>query len=594
MEVAVVASLNTIRDMDVNSGQERLLYMAKLHKTLGRIVRFSFCCCILAALACTSSLRAQGYKIAVSGLDAPSLQALGFLSQNAFQDSTQAAAALGQTIGKLHLQGYFLAAFTRLAWNDTLVSGELSSGNKMSWLIKDRRQKADFGPSTEHLQKELQQYVNQGYPFASVSFDSASLVDNTLQVSIVSEKGPYILFDSLMVKGAVKTRNTFLQNYLFVRKSTPYSERQVRGIPFRVNNSGFMSLTSNPTVSFYSGRSLVFLEIEELQVNKIDGVLGFLPQQNVNSGKLLLTGQLEAELYNLFGTGKHLAVNWQNYNSASQVLQATYDHPVILGSPIDFDGAFAQLKQDSAFVTRTTQAGFSIPIQHSWEFGVGVSFLRNNLLDISGITSAEQLTNADSRSNQYSLRASFSSLDQAVFPTRGVRASLAVSTGQKEIIKNNSLGEELYVDLILNTNQSSANFSFENYAKPTGRSVLFQHLRSYALFNPQLFQNDLFRIGGLRHLRGFNENEFYAQYYTSLAAEWRLVLEKESYLVSFVDQAVISSQNNQWLYALGFGGGMALKVNNGVFRLMIALGAAEGQRLDPTQPKIHFGFESRF
>lgn len=545
-------------------------------------------------LGCPSPLRAQGYRIAVSGLDSPSLQALGLINQNTFQDSTQAAAALGQTIGKLHLQGYFLAAFSHLAWTDTLVSGELSAGSKMSWVVNGRIKKADLGPSPEDLKKELLQYVNQGYPFASVSFDSASLLGNTLEVSIVTEKGPLILFDSLMVKGAVKTKNAFLQNYLFVRKGAFYSERQVRGISYRVNNSGFLTLRANPTVGFYSGRSLVSLEIEELQVNRIDGVLGFLPQQNVNSGKLLLTGQLEAELYNLFGTGKHLAVNWQNYNTASQVLQASYDHPVFLGSPIDLHGAFAQLKQDSAFVTRTTQAGFSIPIRHSWELGFGLSVLRNNLLDISGITSAEQLTSADSRSNQYQIKATFSSLDQAVFPTRGVKTSLVVSAGQKEIIKNSSLGEELYDGLMLTTIQSSANLSIENYSKIKGRSVFFQHLRSSALFNQQLFQNDLVRMGGLRHLRGFNENEFYSQHYTSLATEWRFLLEKESYLVSFVDQAVIYSQSNQWIYALGFGGGMALKVNNGVFRLMIALGAAEGQPLDATQPKIHFGFESRF
>ncbi|MEQ8811079.1 MAG: hypothetical protein RIE59_18560, partial [Imperialibacter sp.] len=153
---------------------------------------------------------------------------------------------------------------------------------------------------------------------------------------------------------------------------------------------------------------------------------------------------------------------------------------------------------------------------------------------------------------------------------------------------------ELYNDIKLKSIQTTMEGYFENYLKPTKAIVFAQQVYVGVILNDQVFRNDLFRFGGLRRLRGFNENQFYSQHYGVGVAELRFLFQEESYFVTFADQGIVDGGAGNWVYAAGVGGGMALKVNNGIFRLMLAVGGTKGQPMDITQPKVHFGFVNRF
>ena len=44
-----------------------------------------------------------------------------------------------------------------------------------------------------------------------------------------------------------------------------------------------------------------------------------------------------------------------------------------------------------------------------------------------------------------------------------------------------------------------------------------------------MFQNELFRIGGLKTLRGFDEESIFASVYSIFTLEYRFILEQNSY-----------------------------------------------------------------
>jgi outer membrane protein assembly factor BamA len=584
--------------MNVNSGQERLLYPAKLNKTLGRLAS-----CLLAwgalTLFGTTEAMSQAYTINIQPVDTLASYALKTLDNRKFTDSVQVVSTLSQITSKLRLDGNIFADFHDLRWKGDTVNGFLSAGKKQYLSLRNAGSGKQYS-SWRSLQnkaaftRDLELYLNNGYPFARLYFTEAVFSHDTLRATLEVEKGPQIVFDSLVIREKGKTKASFLQKYLFIATGTPYSEKAFQGIASRMNNSGYLRTSSSPQVEFYADKARVSLAVDELKVNQIDGVIGFLPDQNSETGKLLLTGQVETDLHNLFGTGKHVYLNWQNFNVASQKLDVAYDHPVLLGSPLDFHGAFQQLKQDSSFVTRSAQAGFKLPIGYFLKFGFGVDFRQNSLLAANRISTAEKLVNADSRLNQYQVAITYTQLDDMLLPSKGISSGLTIGVGQKEIVRNSIVDPELYNDVELKSIQTTIEGYLENYLKPAKAVVFAQQVYVGSILNDQVFRNDLFRFGGLRRLRGFNENQFYSQHYGVGVAELRFLFQEESYFVTFADQGIISSEAASWVYAAGVGGGMVLKVNNGIFRLMLAVGGTKGQPMDITQPKVHFGFVNRF
>src|SRR5690606_1842929 len=112
-----------------------------------------------------------------------------------------------------------------------------------------------------------------------------------------------------------------------------------------------------------------------------------------------------------------------------------------------------------------------------------------------------------------------------------------------------------------------------------------------------LFYNDLWRIGGLHSLRGFNEKFFFAASYALSNLELRLLFDRQqeehSYLFIFYDQAYMVRESYSD-YPLGIGAGISLVTNSGIFNLAYALRNAKGQPMDLSVSKIHFGYIGRF
>lgn len=547
-----------------------------------------------------TAARGQRYVVDILAEDKAAEQAISRLAGRSYPDSVTAVAAMQQVLSRLVSEGHLLASYGRVTWSTDSVAATLAAGPKqLVYLVEEgQRGRRPISPaqllSQSALDVKLNGYLNNGYPFARLAYGEAATGTDTLLLSVSVTPGPAIRFDTLRLSGQSKTRTKFLQKYLFISTGTPYSERAVQGIVSRVNGSGYLEAASVPAVDFFKEKAAVTLAIRELEVNQIDGVLGFLPAQNTETGKLLITGQVETDLYNLFGTGQHFSFNWQNFNVASQRLRLVYDHPVVLGSPIDFHGSFQQLKQDSTFVTRAFYTGFSVPLAYRWELRFGVDFLRNSLLSTTAITPGERLIQADSRLNQYKAGLAYNGVNDIVLPTKGLRVGVDIGYGQKEINRNRAIDDIAYEGIMLSTPQTTLQASLENYTEVFRSSVFVQQFNAGAIINDELFRNDLFRLGGFTRLRGFNENQFFARRFAVGVLEWRLRFDEGSYLLSFVDQSVQSPITGSWLYAAGFGSGLVLKVRSGLFRLMAGWGWASDGSAQLAQPKIHFGFVNRF
>ena len=112
-----------------------------------------------------------------------------------------------------------------------------------------------------------------------------------------------------------------------------------------------------------------------------------------------------------------------------------------------------------------------------------------------------------------------------------------------------------------------------------------------------LYDNELFRIGGIKLLRGFNEETIFASFYSVFTFEYRLLFNQNSNLFVFSDLAYteqITDIIRKFDLPIGFGTGLNLQTKVGIFSISYAIGGQRQNRLNFGSGKIHFGMVTSF
>jgi hemolysin activation/secretion protein len=109
----------------------------------------------------------------------------------------------------------------------------------------------------------------------------------------------------------------------------------------------------------------------------------------------------------------------------------------------------------------------------------------------------------------------------------------------------------------------------------------------------------LYRVGGLKTLRGFDEESILASSYYIFTLEYRYLLEENSYLYFFGDGAYtenlsISYTGDRYDTPYGFGAGISFETKAGIFSINYALGSQYGNPIDVRAGKVHFGIVNYF
>ncbi len=439
---------------------------------------------------------------------------------------------------------------------------------------------------------------NSGYPFASVKLDSVKMTGNQVRARLNFDAGPLITFDSLKLSTTARVKTRFLQAYLRMPVGSPYSESLVEDIPGKISGLPYLELEQLPGVSFQNDQATTHLQLSAVRVNEVEGVIGFLPNAATDGG-LILTGQFNLLLHNMFGSGRRLGFQWESFKPESQQLNIGIYQPMLLRSPIDLDLEFSLFKEDSTFLNRHFNLNMEYSYQKRHRIGLTTQLKASRLPSsqyLEGATTFPDL--ADFNLNQFGGTYRYENLDHIIQPRRGFRMALSAATGMKKIRKNTSISDSLYTDLDLQSTQFTWEAALEGYIPVARRWVVAASWHGAGVYNDRLFFNDLFRLGGLNSIRGFSENTFFADNYAYTRLEPRFFFETNSYLFAFYDQAWWLSydlENNQFNDTpSGLGAGISLTTKAGIFSFVWAVGKSKVQEIGVGQSKIHFGYISRF
>ncbi|EAZ81473.1 BamA/TamA family outer membrane protein [Algoriphagus machipongonensis] len=456
--------------------------------------------------------------------------------------------------------------------------------------------KASFAEWNHWSSQVLNFFENSGYPFVQLRLDSLQREGKEVLASINLETGPLITWDSVEVSGNTNTKAIFIQNLTGIKPGTPFSQKEFIESSKTLQNTPYFELSNAPGLSFQNKSAKPTFYLRDRNVNVIDGVIGLLPNEN-EPGKVLITGQLDLELYHLGGKGRDIAVHWLRMNPQSQSLGIQAKESFIFRSPLSVQLGFNLLKQDSTFIKRA----FSLDFDYRFSGTGNIRFFTNreasDLISTSGYQDLKELPEvADYRWNQYGIGLNFNWLDSQFFPRRGMKVQIEMATGNKKILQNTGIPSEVYQGLDLNSPQVTGNFQVEQhvYVRPLW-GMWFRGSGGFTR-NKNLFLNDLFRIGGLKSIRGFNENFFFAKTYGYLNMEQRLIFGENSYLMLFSDIGLLTNPYEELTrdIPISFGAGINLETGNGVFRFIYGLGKSNLQPLSFSYSKIHFGYLARF
>ena len=362
----------------------------------------------------------------------------------------------------------------------------------------------------------MRESERNGYPLASIRLDSVQLEGSSVSAVLSYDPGAEITYGKLSLTDSTLVKTEWLQAYLDIREGGIYYQRTLNSLAVRMDALEFIGLDGAPTLNFRGTHADISLPVKRQRSNRIDAVIGFLPNEE-NDGGLRVTGEAELHLDNLFSSGKMFDLHWQRMRPETQYLMIAYHHPNLFRSNIDASGSFQLLKEDTTFVSR--DAGLRFAYRNGRHVISFLSRFRASRLLETESDLAELPEIADFNLNDYGLAYSYHDRRPGWQGYRGVSLSSDFRIGNKKIRQNTAFPPEFYEGLDTDLLQLSAEADVK-WGFLTGKqTLLYQHLQAGWMDADVLFFNDLYRLGGFRSIRGFNENQFFAQRYALYTLE---------------------------------------------------------------------------
>ncbi len=454
-----------------------------------------------------------------------------------------------------------------------------------------------FKTAAKLMARILNYYEDHGYPFTKVNLDSISINDNIISASLKVDKNKPETIDSIVVVGTLKISPNYLYGYLGIKPGDLYDEAKVEAISTRIKALPFLAELKPLQVVFIQDKAKIVLYLAKKNANQFNGILGILPNSN---GKVTITGDVNLQLRNAFRHGDELGFHWQHVQPLTEKLLINFSYPYLFHTPIGVDENFNLFKQDTTYIQLDNKLGLKYLFIGGDYLEVYYESIVTSLLSTSELQNITVLPPyTDATTDLYGIEYKVRHLDYIYNPRRGYEFLGSAAVGNKTIRENSAINPDAYEGLQLNSIEYRANILADCYVPVATRAAIKFGVNGGYIQDPSLLLNDLYRIGGLEILRGFNEQSVYVSQYAVGTIEFHYLLEQNSFFFLFYDQGYVRQtlpSAIQYYYDTpsGFGAGMDFQTKAGIFSLSYALGNAKGNPLNFSTGKINFGIVNYF
>lgn len=572
------------------------------------------------ACLCTLQINAQWRYEINAHSTLPELSTSGIL-----EDSISCYIYSDELINNLRAQQFYEANVDSISYQDSLCNihlhagpkytSEISIGNLPITLLKELKIRPkdlmqDYDPiqSADDTEKIIDFYNNTGYPYAVLELDSLDLDEGLIKAAWKIIPGTKMYFDTIETTGNARMASYFLHQYLDIEPLSPFDLSKFNDIPRKLKSLDYVTLKEDPEISVFDQWARIELLVEPRNTNRFDLIFGIIPSEDSEERNFYFSWDIKAKLENQLGLGERLLFSYEKLRPEHQQLNLSYDmlYPFSLPLGLDFDFSF--FRRSLEYNEVIGSAGIVFPFSHNDRFVLSGVFKRNRLIEIdtlSILNSAKLPENLDVRSDGIALSAEFSTLDYLFNPYRGWQFIGSVNANVRSIIPNNQIlaieSQEIdfssSYDSIAEPALSLDLISHLNYFLPLGkRSTWMQGVQAkYKYIKGPASVNELYRIGGNKTLRGFDEQTFFVRSFIRYVTEYRLILAEKTYFsLPFVELALFQNLDLEWNQTLGIGAGLVFETRAGMLNLSFAVGKLNDNPIDLARPKVHVGFNSLF
>ncbi len=525
-------------------------------------------------------------------------------------------------VSSFRSSGYLLADIDSLVFDSISCKATMHSGTKYKWahlykgnLDDDALASTGFNERmyaglvfTPHevgklMNRILVYYEDNGYPFARVKLDSVLIQDNAISAKIHVTKHRSVTIDSVVIIGTANIHKKYLYRYLHIKQGSLYNEAQIKQIEKRIRQLPFLSQKQTQNVRITDKTTKLILFLDKKNANQTDGIIGLQPQP---TGKTVLTGNVNLKLYNsIFRNGELFNLSWQRLQYQTQNFSTNIVYPYLFNTPLGVDYSLTIYKRDTTYLNVQNNFGIQYLFNGLNYFKVFFKQNTSSLLSTSGLSSLTSLPDyANVSVNSYGVSFFFEKLNYKFNPRSGISINVVLSAGTRQVKKNVQINPELYDGIKLYSTQYQADGNVAYYIPIFKYSCIKVAAQGGIINSPQLFTNELYRIGGLKTIPGINEQSIYASKYSIGTLEYHFLFEQNSAFLLFAnggwyenasynfDKSFPGLANHDMPYS--FGAGVLFQTKAGVFQMNYAIGHQYDNPISLRTGKISFGLVNTF
>jgi len=437
------------------------------------------------------------------------------------------------------------------------------------------------------IERILRGLERDGYALAAASIANIRYhhtgAETGAIISIRVHRGPRIRLHGLRITGNTRTKGHVIVREARIPEHQVFDAEIPRLIKRRLERLRLFSAVSLPVIFLRPDSSAgLLVEVQEGNPNHFDGVIGYVPASGAGQ-KGFFTGLVDVKFWNLFGTGRKLAVRWYRQDDFSQEIELRYLEPWIASMPINGEIHLAQRFQDSTYVRR--QYGLDLGLMLSPELSVSIAATQTE------VVAAEQWRHLVGDGTELFLGASllYDSRDDPLTPQEGALYRTSYELGRKSFQHPGSPVTRSWSDRIT--------LDLEYYVSPIARQVVMLALHGRDYRAPRIGVSDLFRLGGTSTLRGYRESQFLGSRMAWVNLEYRWLVGGRSYVAGIIDGGYMFSPESPGsgvsrleLTRLGYGISLRLDSPLG----LISVGLAFGRGDSFSTAKLHFRLINEF
>lgn len=461
----------------------------------------------------------------------------------------------------------------KIYYDQNLISKEILQ--QISKKVTDTFFDVRFDLLQKSLDLVVSKFEEKGNSFTEVHLGTINVSDSTATAKLHVNNSKVRTIDKVIIKGIDNFPTAFIRNYFKINQNTVFNLDKLTKISNQIKGLPFVSEFKTPEVLFTNDSTYVYLYLKKEKSNKFDGLIGFSSSEENSS--LQFNGYLDLALTNIFNSGENILLNWRNNGYDKQLFNFNVEIPYLFNSSLTPKIGLNIYKQDSTFIN--TKATIGLNYSLNYKNSIGISYISESSTNLLN----NPITNLNTYStNLYGINYDYRILNNSLLYPVKFDTNLTIYTGNRKT--DNTITTQTQVNLGAYYLWS---LNFKNY--------IYIESNNAILISDNFLTNELFRIGGVNSIRGFNEESIFASTYNIVNIEYRYSTNISSYLYTISDFGRLenSLENfEQNLYSLGLG--YAFNTKFGLLNLSYAIGKLDNLPFDFNNSRLHIKIVSFF